>query len=57
MDEQRRQFWRDNSRMNQQAIARNLCFLRTREMELLELMEGVVPWRAVVSQLTALGKV
>jgi IS5 family transposase len=39
--------------MNQQALDLNLCTRRTRKMELLELMEGVVPWREFVSQLTA----
>jgi IS5 family transposase len=38
--------------MNQQALDLNLCTRRTRKMELLELMEGVVPWREFVSQLT-----
>lgn len=39
--------------MKQQALDLNLCTRRTRKMELLELMEGVVPWREFVSQLTA----
>ncbi len=39
--------------MNQQALDLNLCSRRTRKMELLELMEGVVPWREFVSQVTA----
>jgi IS5 family transposase len=39
--------------MNQQALDLNLCTRRTRKMELLELMEGVVPWPEFVSQLTA----
>ena len=38
--------------MNQQALDLNLCTRRTRKIELLELMEGVVPWREFVSQLT-----
>lgn len=39
--------------MNQQSLDLNLCTRRTRKMELLELMEGVVPWREFVAQLTA----
>lgn len=39
--------------MNQQALDLNLCTRRTRKMELLELMEDVVPWREFVPQLTA----
>ena len=39
--------------MKQQALDLNLCTRRTRKMELLELMEGVVPWREFISQLTA----
>lgn len=39
--------------MKQQALDLNLCTRRTRKMEMLELMEGVVPWREFVSQLTA----
>ncbi len=39
--------------MNQQSLDLDLCTRRTRKMELLELMEGVVPWREFVAQLTA----
>jgi transposase, IS5 family len=39
--------------MNQQALDLNLCTRRTRNMELIELMEGVVPWREFVSPLRA----
>ena len=39
--------------MNQQTLDLNLCTRRTRKMELLELMEVVVPWPEFVSQLMA----
>ena len=39
--------------MNQQVLDLNLYTQRTRKMELLELMKGVLPWREFVSQLTA----
>ena len=39
--------------MKQQGLDLNLCTRRTHKMELLELMQAVVPWPEFVSQLTA----
>lgn len=43
--------------MKQQDLGLNLSKRRTRKMELLELMEGVVPWPELVAKLTAVAPV
>jgi len=45
--------WPENIAMKQQDLGLNLNTRRTRKMELLELMNSVVPWPDLVDQLTA----